>query len=383
MQFKLEQKVKVAVTYKLADSVVEILHERGWKQPMLLCGASQLRNPLVQEMLEKLRQTGRPCAVFDGIIPDPPAYTINNGAAFCKENGCDCLIAIGGGSAIDTARGINIVRKYGGNIEDFVSKREIPELCEGLIAVPTTSGTGSELSNALVVSDDETHEKMAILSNNAVSEYALLCPPLTVTLPAQMTAACGMDAFAHAAEGYTSALSSPITDAICEKVMYLIVKYLPQAVANGYDLEARERIMVAACLAGWMLNNAGTHLGHSQAHILGAKFHIPHGAACAYALPGTMLYTADANVKKIKEIGLILGAQFPADPTDLEVGRITADSIRHFRDEVLHMKPWSEYNISKEQVLSCAAEVAHERFAGNFPLEVTEALCHRMLEQWG
>ena len=154
-----------------------------------------------------------------------------------------------------------------------------------------------------------------------------------------MTAACGMDAFAHAAEAYTSGISSPVTDCICEKVMYLLAKYLPQAVANGYDLEARERVMIAACLAGWMLNNAGTHLGHSQAHILGAKFRIPHGSACAYALPGTMLYTAETNVKKVKEIGLILGAEFPADPTDLEVGRITADRIRYFRDTVLGLKP--------------------------------------------
>ena len=291
--------------------------------------------------------------------------------------------AIGGGSAIDTARGVNIVRTLGGKIEDYVSKKEVSTYCHGLIAVPTTSGTGSELSNALVVSDDETHAKLAVLSNNAVSEYALLCPPLAASLPAQMTAACGMDAFAHAAEAYTSGISSPVTDCICEKVMYLLAKYLPQAVANGYDLEARERVMIAACLAGWMLNNAGTHLGHSQAHILGAKFRIPHGSACAYALPGTMLYTAETNVKKVKEIGLILGAEFPADPTDLEVGRITADRIRYFRDTVLGLKPWSEYGISKEQVLDCAAEVAKERFAGNYPQPVTEELCRRMLEQWG
>ena len=169
MQFKLEQKVKVAVTYNLADSVAEILDARGWKRPMLLCSTFQLSHPLIQELMQKLQDTDRSCVVFDGIVPDPPAYTINNGAAFCKENGCDCLIAIGGGSAIDTARGINIVRKYGSKIEDFVSKLEITEPCEGLIAVPTTSGTGSELSNALVVSDDETHEKLAVLSNNAVS----------------------------------------------------------------------------------------------------------------------------------------------------------------------------------------------------------------------
>ncbi len=379
MQFKLEQKVHVAVTYDLAGSIAEILSARGWHKPMVICSAFQLKQELIANMVDSLDD----CVIFDEPVSDPPAHVINDVAGRFTQHGCDCLIAIGGGSVIDTARGVNIVRTLGGKIEEYVSDREVTTFCHGLIAVPTTSGTGSELSNALVVSDDETHAKLAVLADNAVSDYALLCPPLAASLPAQMTAACGMDAFAHAAEGYTSSLSSPVTDCICEKVMYLIAKYLPQAVANGYDLEARERVMIAACLAGWMLNNAGTHLGHSQAHILGAKFRIPHGAACAYALPGTMLYTAETNVKKVKEIGLILGAEFPADPTDLEVGRITADRIRYFRDTVLGMKPWSEYGISQEQVAACAAEVAAERFAGNYPRPVSEALCRRMLEQWG
>lgn len=379
MQFKLEQKVHVAVTYDLAGSINEILSARGWHKPMVICSAFQLKQELIANMVDSLDD----CVIFDEPVSDPPAHVINDVAGRFTQHGCDCLIAIGGGSVIDTARGVNIVRTLGGKIEEYVSDREVTTFCHGLIAVPTTSGTGSELSNALVVSDDETHAKLAVLADNAVSDYALLCPPLAASLPAQMTAACGMDAFAHAAEGYTSSLSSPVTDCICEKVMYLIAKYLPQAVANGYDLEARERVMIAACLAGWMLNNAGTHLGHSQAHILGAKFRIPHGAACAYALPGTMLYTAETNVKKVKEIGLILGAEFPADPTDLEVGRITADRIRYFRDTVLGMKPWSEYGISQEQVAACAAEVAAERFAGNYPRPVSEALCRRMLEQWG
>lgn len=379
MQFKLEQKVQVAVTYDLAASVMEILSMRGWKKPLILCGKSALRQDMVKTLVEELKD----CPVFSDVVSDPPAKLINGIADFFASKGCDCIVAIGGGSVIDSARGVNIVRTLGGQIQDYVYDRQVDTFCPGLIAVPTTSGTGSELSNALVVSDDETHAKMAVLANNAVSEYALLCPPLTASLPAQMTAACGMDAFAHAAEGYTSAMATPITDCVCEKIMYLIAKYLPQAVADGYDLEARERVMIAACLAGWMLNNAGTHLGHSQAHILGAKYRIPHGAACAYALPGTLMYSAPVNVKKIREIGLILGAEFPADPTDLEVGRITAQRIRYFRDTVLGMKPWSEYGISREQVLSCASEVANERFAGNFPQPVTEELCRRMLAQWG
>ena len=139
MQYKLEQKVKVVVTRELADAIIDIFEDRGYRKPMLLVSTFQLQHPSIQEMVRKLEDTGRSCVLFDGIIPDPPAYTINDGAAMFHENGCDCLIAIGGGSAIDTARGINIVRKFGGKIEDYVSDRDVPEFCEGLIAVPTTS----------------------------------------------------------------------------------------------------------------------------------------------------------------------------------------------------------------------------------------------------
>lgn len=383
MEFKLEQKVKVIISRELGNTIVEILKLEKYKKPMIAIDGFLVNTPHIKNMLEILKTNGFQYYIYDKIVSDPPTVVIDEGAELFGKNNCDCVIGIGGGSAIDSARGINIVRTLGGKISDYALEKEITEDCKGLISVPTTSGTGSELSNALIVSDPETHEKLAVLSNKAVSEYAILDPELVITLPKNMTAATGLDAFSHAAEGYTSRLSSPITDAICEKIMYLIVKYLPKAVKNGDDIEARERMMVASALGGWMLNNAGTHIGHSQAHIIGSLYGIPHGMACAYALPGTLMYTAQVNPKKIKEIGLIMGAEFPEDPTDLEIGEITAERFKWFRDTVVAMEPLEKFNLSKEDILSNAQKVVEERFANNSPMEINLDLTKKLLNIFG
>jgi alcohol dehydrogenase len=383
MDFKLEQKVKVIISRELGNTIVEILKSEKYKKPMIAIDGFLVGTLHIKNMLETLKTNGFEYYIYDKIVSDPPTAVIDQGAELFCKNQCDCVIGIGGGSAIDSARGINIVRTLGGKISDYALEKEITQFCKGLIAVPTTSGTGSELSNALIVTDLETHEKLAVLSNEAVSEYAILDPELAITLPKNMTAATGLDAFSHAAEGYTSRLSSPITDAICEKVMYLIVKYLPKAVKNGDDIEARERMMVAAALGGWMLNNAGTHIGHSQAHIIGSLYGIQHGMACAYALPGTLKYTAQVSPKKIKEIGLIMGAEFPEDPTDLEIGEITAERFKWFRDTVVAMEPLKKFNLSKEDILSSAQKVVDERFANNSPMEINLDLAKKLLEMFG
>ncbi|NFA41379.1 iron-containing alcohol dehydrogenase [Clostridium botulinum] len=380
MNFKLEQKVKVIVCHELANTILQILNMEKYKKPMVAIDSFLVNTPIIQGMFALLKENSLDYFVYDKIVSNPPTDIIDDGAKLFLKNNCDSIIGIGGGSAIDSARGINIVRTLGGNIRDYAFEKDIPKFCKGLIAVPTTSGTGSELSNALIVSEPKTHEKLSVLSNNAVSEYAVLAPELAITLPISMTAATGLDAFSHAAEGYTSKLSSPITDAICEKIMYLIVKYLPKAIKNGADIEARERMMVAAALGGWMLNNAGTHVGHSQAHIIGALYGIPHGMACAYALPGTLLYTAKVNPKKVKEIGLILGAEYPADSTDLEIGEITAEKLKWFRDEVIGLDSFKKFNVSREELISNAEKVVEERFAGNSPMEITLDLAEKLLE---
>ncbi|WP_424348602.1 iron-containing alcohol dehydrogenase [Latilactobacillus sp. 5-91] len=383
MDYKLVQKTKVLVTDDLPKTILGILKETQYKKPLIIMDSFLKEVAIVKKLQVKLTENNIQFSIYDKVVSDPPTTVVDEGAEFFKVHDCDSLIAIGGGSAIDVARGINIVRINGGKISEYVTASNEIKDCPGLIAVPTTSGTGSELSNALIVTDAETQTKLAVLANNAVSEFAVLNPELVMTLPKGMTIATGLDAFSHAAEGYTSTLASPVTDAICEKIMYLLVKYLPKVIEDGQDREARERVMVAATLGGWMLNNAGTHAGHSVAHVIGSKYHMPHGMACAYALPGVLQFIAPVRSKKVKEIGLILGAEYPADPTDTEIGRITAIQYREFRDKVLGMKPFTDFNISEDELLTNIESVVNERFAGNTPKQIDQEGAMMLLKNFG
>lgn len=383
MDVKLLQRVKVLDTDHLAQTVLEVLQTEGYQRPLFVMDSFLAQVPLVQETQALLEKSGITVSVFDQVVSDPPAQTIRDGVTAFGAAHADSLIAIGGGSSIDIARGINIVRVNGGDILDYTDTQKSIEPCPGLIAIPTTSGTGSELSNALVVTDVATEKKVAILADNAVSEYAILNPDLLLSLPKKMTIATGLDAFSHAAEGYTSRLASPVTDAICEKVMFLLYNYLPRAVENGHDREARQRVMVAAALAGWMLNNAGTNAGHSMAHILGSKYHLVHGEAVAYALPGVLEQVAPLLPHKVAEIGQILGVTYAPTDTLSERCNQAIKAYQHFRDDLVGLHPFNDYGISEEELVTNAEAVANEQFAGNTPGEMNKQVATKLLTRFG
>ncbi|MDT2464414.1 iron-containing alcohol dehydrogenase [Enterococcus avium] len=383
MTYNLEQHVKVTVTQELEKQLIETLMENSYRTPMIVIDSFLVETKIIKKVLVSLKENSIRYLIFDKVTPNPSIEIIDNGAQIFLENKCDSIVAIGGGSVIDAARGINIVRYFGGSIKDYVYSKPVPEYCRGLISVPTTSGTGSELSNALVATDSKTKEKLAILADNAVSEFAILCPDLVKTLPKQMTIMTGLDVFSHASEAYTSNLSSPVVDSICEKVMFLVVRYLPKAVNNPDDLEARERMMVASSLGGWILNNGGTHLGHSLAHVIGAKMNIPHGMACAYSTPATLMFTAAVSPKKIREIGNILDTKFSGDETDMEIGKKVAEKYKFFRDNILGLSSFEETGIKREDMINLTSEIVNERFAANCPFEVTEELVISALKLFG
>jgi len=383
MDVKLLQRVKVVDTDNLSETILQILETEKYQRPLFVMDHFLAEMPLVKEAQKVLADNNIQYAVFDKVVSDPPAATVMAGVQAFNDHQADSIVAIGGGSSIDVARGINIVRVNGGEILDYAKPGVTIKDCPGLIAIPTTSGTGSEMSNALVVTDVATKRKLAILADNAVSEYAVLCPDMVLSLPQKMTIATGLDAFSHAAEGYTSRLSSPITDAICEKVMFLLANYLPRAVKNGQDREARQRVMVAAALAGWMLNNSGTNVGHSMAHILGSKYHIVHGEAVAYALPGVLEFVAPVLPKKVAEIGQILGLVYAEDETEEERAKRAVSEYRHFRDDVLGLHDFKDYGISTSELVENASAVANEQFAGNTPREITEEAAVKLLKEFG
>lgn len=380
MNYKLEQKAKVCVSYQFAFDLIQTLEMSGYKKTLIVIDQFLLKTDIMKALLDTLDSHSIEYIIYDKIVPEPPFELINDGARLYKEKGCDSIVAIGGGSVIDASRGINIVQHCGGRIQDYIYDKKIEERILGLIAVPTTSGTGSELSNALVVTDTQKQQKLAVLSDEAISEYVLLVPQLVISMPKELTISTGLDVFAHALEAYTSNLSTPVIDAICEKIMFLVVKYLPKAVEDGQDLEARERMMIAAALGGWVLNNGGTHLGHSIGHIIGAHYHIPHGTACAYALPGVIKQTAFVKPKKVREIGNILELSLPSELKVKELGEMVSDGYKWFRDEILGLK---KCELNNAELLSFSQEVVNERFASNTPFEVTKEAVQTILEIYG
>lgn len=383
MKIRMQQPVKVVVAHDLGESVLELLKKDDLNKPFIVLDKFLLGVPAVKDMLSLLEKNGIEYKTYADIIPDPPARIINDGAKEMKTFGADSVVAIGGGSSLDSAKGINIVASDGGKIEDYVKNESAIHDLKTLISIPTTAGTGSEMSNALVVTDEETQEKDAILSDKMLSDYALLVPELTVSLPQRQTIASGLDAFSHAAEGYLSTLSSPVADAISEKIMFLSYNYLPGAVKDGKNVEMRQRVMVAACLAGWILNQSGTIVAHSEAHILGSKYHFVHGEAVAYALPAVLKLVAPVEPKKVKEIGKILDAKFNGNETPEEIADITVKAYKHFRDEIVGLHPFSDYGISNEELEKNAEEVVNERFAGNTPVKLTKENVTELLKNFG
>ena len=224
-------------------------------------------------------------SIYSDVIPDPPVETVASGLKFLIENDIDLVVAVGGGSAIDAAKGtVFVARKHTGkNIR--------------LIAIPTTSGTGSEVTEFAVISDRQAGKKIPLVDEEMLPEMAILSCELTASVPPAVTADTGFDVLTHALEAYISKNANEFSDALAEKAVELWAEYIVPAYKNGNDMVAREKMHTASCLAGIAFNEAGLGVNHSIAHALGAHFHIPHGRANAMLLPHVLRYNTELDIK--------------------------------------------------------------------------------------
>lgn len=381
LNYTLQQKSKIISGAGSIAQIGEMVQEAGYKKAFVVYDSGIKNCGVADKVLKHLSDAQIACVTFDKVLPDPPDNIVEEAAELCKSSGCDCVIAVGGGSTIDTAKGVTVLRFNPGHILDYAKPDAQMCFCPGLISVPTTSGTGSELSNGIIISDHRTNEKIPIVGYNAMSEYVVLDPELTVGMPKELTALTGLDVFSHAMEAYTTVLANPVVDPICEKILADVVEYLPKALADGSDIAARERMLTDASLGGWMLANCCAHVGHSLGHVIGGAFHMPHGAACAYSCPAAIRFIAPAVPAKIKKVGEILGAVFSGQETPEEIGKITADAYTKFRDGQVGLKPLAQWNISVDDAIALAPKIPVECFAPLTPRTVTEADARQMLEE--
>ena len=356
-----EQKVNLIFGPGKLSELGGIVREKGYRKAMVVCDSGIVAAGITDKVCKVLADAGVEYIVYDKVNPEPSHNVPDQGIVVFQENGCDVAVGVGGGSSMDCAKSINLLRYNEGPILRFAGPNVPMNLSPGVILIPTTSGTGSEVSDGLVMSSDD-HMKHGCLAVNAMAEYAIVDPELMVTMPPELTAATGLDAFSHACEGYTTNIASVATDHIEEAVMRTVVEWLPVAVRDGSNVEARAHMAIASTLGGWMLVQAHTNAGHSVAHLIGSYYGIPHGEACAYATPWLLEFNAPALPEKVRWVGELVGGKFTGRETPEEIGAITRDAFIRFRDEVLQLPPARRYNPDKSIFPTVAQGIVDEMF---------------------
>ncbi len=254
-----------------------------------------------------LTEAGVASHIFPGAEPNPTDINVHNGVNAYNENGCDFIVSLGGGSSHDCAKGIGLVTAGGGHIRDYegIDKSKVP--MTPLIAVNTTAGTASEMTRFCIITNTDTHVKMAIVDWRCTPLIAIDDPKLMIAKPAGLTAATGMDALTHAVEAYVSTAANPITDACAEKAITMISQWLQPAVANGENIEARDAMSYAQYLAGMAFNNASLGYVHAMAHQLGGFYNLPHGVCNAILLPHVCEFNLIACPDRYAKIAELMG----------------------------------------------------------------------------
>lgn len=266
-----------------------------------------LKAGLVERVAGELAAAGIPVVTFTDVESDPDARSVDSGVQLAKSKECDIVVGVGGGSALDVAKVIGLMLTNPGNIRDYAGVDKVERPGVPVIAIPTTSGTGSEMTIWSELSDKEKKTKFGVGSVLNCARVALLDPELTLSLPPTITAATGMDALTHALESYVNKATQPISEAMSEQSMTLIARSLRVAVAQPDNAHARADMLLASTLAAMAFNSTRLGLVHAFAMPLGSRFHIPHGLVNAIMLPVVMRYNLPGNLGKFARIAEIFG----------------------------------------------------------------------------
>ncbi|AIE60275.1 iron-containing alcohol dehydrogenase [Bacillus methanolicus] len=293
-----------------AGSVNEVgtrLADLGVKKALLVTDAGLHGLGLSEKISSIIRAAGVEVSIFPKAEPNPTDKNVAEGLEAYNAENCDSIVTLGGGSSHDAGKAIALVAANGGKIHDYEGVDVSKEPMVPLIAINTTAGTGSELTKFTIITDTERKVKMAIVDKHVTPTLSINDPELMVGMPPSLTAATGLDALTHAIEAYVSTGATPITDALAIQAIKIISKYLPRAVANGKDIEAREQMAFAQSLAGMAFNNAGLGYVHAIAHQLGGFYNFPHGVCNAVLLPYVCRFNLISKVERYAEIAAFLG----------------------------------------------------------------------------
>jgi len=279
----------------------------GVTKLLIVTDAGLAKMGVADQIKGQLEAAGLQAVIFSGAEPNPTDTNVHDGVKVYVDNKCDGIVSLGGGSSHDCAKGVGLVIGNGGHIRDFEGVNKSTKPMPPFLAINTTAGTASEMTRFCIITNTDTHVKMAIVDWRCTPNIAINDPVLMVGKPAALTAATGMDALTHAVEAYVSTIATPITDACAIKAIQLVAEYLAPAVANGQNLEARDKMAYAEYLAGMAFNNASLGYVHAMAHQLGGFYNLPHGVCNAILLPAVCEFNVISNPKRFADIAVAMG----------------------------------------------------------------------------
>lgn len=279
----------------------------GATKALIVTDAFLNKSGMADQIAGYLKESGIEIVIYPGAEPNPTDKNVHAGLEVFLKEKCDMIVSLGGGSSHDCAKGIGIVAGNGGHIRDYEGLNQSSKAMIPLIAVNTTAGTASELTRFCIITNTDTHVKMAIVDWRCTPTVSINDPLLMMKMPPSLTAATGMDALTHAVEAYVSTDATPVTDSAALMAIKLVSRYLRRAVANGDDFEARDQMAYAQFLAGMAFNNASLGYVHAMAHQLGGFYNLPHGVCNAILLPHVERFNLSANLERFKDIASNLG----------------------------------------------------------------------------
>ena len=313
-------------------------------KPLIVTDEGVVRAEILDKVTDLFARAEVRYDIFNRVVADTPIETVDEAASFYRERGCTSIIGLGGGSSIDTAKAVAVRASGDGTLREYGSGRPIPDCLPPIYAVPTTAGTGSEVSAVAVVSDHESKMKVGIRSPLLVPKVALLDPLLLSTIPFRTAAETGADALSHAIEAYLSINSNVITDGMALSAMRMITSNLEKFAANPEETEAAGRMLLGSCLAGLSFANAGLGLVHGLAHSVGAYYHVSHGLSCALYLCAVMEFNVPACPEKFVPLAEALGVDVRGLSSE-KAASLAVDAVRGLFSRLAIPKTFSEMGI--------------------------------------
>ena len=342
-----------------------VMTNLGCKRPLIITDKMMVKLGYAAAIQERLAAHDICAEVFDETVPEPTVASIQAGVEKARNGDYDCIIALGGGSPIDSAKAIAILAKHGGEMRDYKFPRIVVESGLPIIAVPTTAGTGSEVTRVTIIADEQTDEKMLCLGIGFMPVAALIDFSLTLSLPPRITADTGIDALTHAMEAYVSKKASLYSDSQALEAMRLIGPNLRRAYHDGTDKAAREAMMLGSTLAGVAFSNASVALVHGMSRPIGAHFHVPHGLSNAMLLPSVTAFSIPAAAARYADCARAMGVATAADSNEVANAKLLAE-LHALNDELQVPSP-AQFGIERAQFFAQLDVMAEQALASGSP----------------